>query len=61
MPKKTSVKTETEQVTTSAPVVENNLIKLYMNGLFDVPEGSQATYNNINTKWPERLAHAHSE
>ena len=34
---------------TSAPVVENNLIKLYMNGLFDVPEGSQATYNNINT------------
>jgi hypothetical protein len=34
---------------TSAPVVENNLIKLYMNGLFDVPEGSSATYNNLNT------------
>lgn len=46
---------------TSAPVVQNNLIKLYMNGLFDVPEGSAATYNNLNTEWPERFAHAHSE
>jgi len=45
----------------SAPAVENNLVKLYMNGLFDVPEGSPVTYNNVNAEWPERIAHAHSE
>lgn len=51
---------------TKAPEMkkDSDLIKVYFDGLFDIPEGQNVTTNftvKENSVWPHRFNHSHSE
>ena len=49
---------------TAAPKIGSNLMQFYMDGLFDLAENATDQDNfpmEINTEWPQRFEHSHSE
>lgn len=49
---------------TAAPKIGTDLMQFYMDGLFDLAPNATDSHNfpkEINTEWPERFLHSHSE
>jgi hypothetical protein len=49
---------------TAAPKIGSNLIQFYMDGLFDLAANATDSHNfpkEVNTEWPQRFEHSHSE